>query len=396
MTITPRPEFQGSLQNIVVKIGSAALADQATGQFDPGRVQVMAQDLADLVSQGYRPVLVSSGAILAGRKNPRLQTLLAASPHRDVATLQAASALGQPLLMNAYLDAFAKAGVAAAQVLLTHDDLMNHQRSLNLKNMLHVLIELGVVPVINENDSVSFEEITVGDNDQLAAMVAVLLEVEALVMITTPDGLYSQDPLAGVGQAPQGISHVAYGDPLVQVSLAGKSAAGRGGMSTKLEAVRKVTPFGIPVVLATSRALKPIVRALTTPCGTFFSPYALDPLNRGESANQRKKKLTTMAKLNAEVVVDQGAALALKGHKSLLPSGIVKVVGQFRRGDSVKIVYQKSILAVGLAEYSAQDLRAIKGKQSDEIEGILGFCTAKVAFHRNNLYWLQEPGGQGI
>jgi glutamate 5-kinase len=282
---------------------------------------------------------------------------------------------------------------------------MNHRRSLNLKNMLHVLIELGVVPVINENDSVSFEEITVGDNDQLAAMVAVLLEVEALVMITTPDGLYQQDPVAGVGAAPQGIAHpqriahsqriahVAYGDPLLQVSLAGKSAAGRGGMSTKLEAVHKVTPFGIPVVIATSRAPNPIVRALTTPCGTFFSPsilHPLKPLQMREAANQRKKKLTTMAKLNAEVVVDQGAAAALKGQKSLLPSGIVKVVGQFKRGDSVKIVYQKSILAVGLAEYSAQDLRAIKGKQSDEIEGILGFCTAKVAFHRNNLYWLQE------
>jgi glutamate 5-kinase len=225
---------------------------------------------------------------------------------REMAVQQALSALGQPLLMGHYLESFSKVGVRGAQVLLTHEDLSDHRRSLNLKNMLHILLERGVIPIINENDSVSFEEITVGDNDQLAAMVAVLMEADLLVMLTTPDGLFSQDP--GAGQA-EIIRCVEADDPLLKISLAGKSAAGRGGMGTKLEAVRKVTPFGIPVILVTARESLPITRALTQSCGTFFKP------KQGAIVSARKKKLATLARTQAEVIVDQGAVEAMEQHK---------------------------------------------------------------------------------
>lgn len=385
------------ITTIVVKIGSQSFTATSSpkdsspsgqgppkGVFSKERVEALAQNCAQLASCGYRIILVSSGAILAGRSSYHQDEWLQKS--REMAVQQAMSALGQPLLMGHYLEAFGRAGVRGAQVLLTHEDLSDHRRSLNLKNMLHILLERGVIPVINENDSVSFEEITVGDNDQLAAMVAVLMEADLLVMLTTPDGLYSQDPGAGHAEV---IRCVEAQDPLLKISLSGKSAAGRGGMGTKLEAVRKVTPFGIPVILVTAREAQPITRALTQSCGTFFKP------KQGSMVSARKKKLTTLARTQAEVIVDEGAAQAMEQHKSLLPSGIRGVHGQFRRGDSVKILFQRQTIAVGLSEYSAQELRKIKGKKSDQIEAILGVCPAKVAFHRDNLYLVREGSKDG-
>ena len=381
------------LQTIVVKIGSQSFTAPVPAVEDPQlreiapkknifaqeRVGELARNCAQLTSRGYRVILVSSGAILAGRTSYSDDGLLQKS--REMAVQQALSALGQPLLMGHYLEAFSRQGVRGAQVLLTHEDLADHRRSLNLKNMLHILLERGVIPVINENDSVSFEEITVGDNDQLAAMVAVLMEADLLVMLTTPDGLYSQDPGAGPAEI---IRCVEATDPLLKVSTTGKSAAGRGGMGTKLQAVRKATPFGIPVVLVTAREPEPITRALTRAVGTFFKP------KHGAVVSARKKKLATLARTQAEVIVDAGAARALEEHKSLLPSGIRAVHGQFRRGDSVKILFEHETIAIGLSEYSAQELRKIKGQKSDQIESLLGACPAKVAFHKDNLYLVRE------
>jgi glutamate 5-kinase len=365
-----RPELNKKIKRVVVKIGSAALADAKQG-VNQTKIGQIVDDCHELQQQGIEVIIVSSGAIHIGKRiiNQRAQ--------EEITFLQACSAVGQPLLMSSYTQAFALHQRSCAQVLLTHEDMRNRQRFLNLKNTMNHLLAASVTPILNENDSVSFSEITLGDNDQLAAMVTQMIEADCLVILSTPDGLYDQDPSEGNALK---IAKISYDERFEDVNLKGKTLAGRGGMKTKLEAVRKLTPLGIPVIIATYKKDAPILAAVTsTEGGTFFEGCP------EQKKNAKQRWLVAIAKTGAAIKVDEGAYEAIKKNKSLLPSGIKAVEGQFRRGDCVKIVFKRKEFAIGLSEYSATELSKICGKKSQEIESVLGFCPAKVAIHCDNL-----------
>ncbi len=370
MQISPtlRSELPRGLKRLVIKIGSAALAHRDTG-VNQQKIQQLAADFQLLRNNGFELIIISSGAIQIGRIH------LPAPPDESIDYLQACSAVGQPLLMNCYSQAFLANGLSCAQVLLTHEDIRNRKRRLNLKNMMARLLKSQVIPILNENDSVSFAEITVGDNDQLAAMVAEMTEAHALLILSTPDGLFDRDPGDGIAQA---IPRIAFDEQFTSLNLAGKSSAGRGGMKTKLEAVRKLTPLGIPVMIGSFKHEQPILHALAGG-GTFFDCHP------ASDRSPHHRWLLASARLGAVIKVDRGAGDAVLKHNSLLPSGIRQVEGNFGRGDSVKIVCGRLELGSGLVEYSAAELRRLQGCQSHEIESILGYCSSKVVIHRDNL-----------
>ncbi len=373
-----RKELKHPIKRIVVKIGSSGIT-QLSGGVDTNKINNLCLDLVALHRQGFEIVLVSSGAIHVGKPSLGINSI----DHRVISTLQACSALGQPLLMKAYAECFNSFGINCAQVLLTHEDFKNGTRYLNIHNTLETLLENKVIPILNENDSVSFEEITVGDNDQLAALTTQLLEADLLILLTEPDGLFDSPPTdhfsSSDNHPSKVISHVSWDDSTDQLVIKGKSLAGRGGMSTKLESIKKLSLLGIPVILATYREKKPIERAISSSIGTFFLPR-----NQGIEES-RKARLLTRTKNGVFIKVDEGAYLALQRRASLLPSGILKVDGNFVRGDCVSIRFRKNVFAFGLSEYSSADIIKIAGNQSSDIKNILGFCNSKNVMRSCNI-----------
>ncbi|MEK6623985.1 MAG: glutamate 5-kinase, partial [Bdellovibrionota bacterium] len=272
---------------------------------------------------------------------------------------------------------FEKYELMTAQVLLTHDDLKNRTRNLNTRNTILKLMSTGIVPILNENDSVSFEEITVGDNDQLAAMVTELIDGNVLVLLTGPDGLYDQDPNIPGAKHLQSLE---FHDDLQEIKTITKSAVGRGGMATKLLAVRKLTCLGIPVIIGTYRREHPICSVLCQKVGTFFHPHKLTDKNR------RKAWISTIVKNNTALIIDEGAYKAISKNASLLPIGIRKIQGNFKRGDVVNIKFQTKIVAVGISEYDSKEITQVLGKKSSVIRALLGSCPSEVIIHRDNMF----------
>ena len=289
-----RPQLSGQIKRVVVKIGSAGVTEGQGPNLS--RIQNLAREVQHLMDRGHEVILVSSGSINAGRP------YLTEESADEMSALQALSAIGQPKLMAGYQKAFDPHNLTVAQVLLTHDDMGNRHRSLNLRNTIIHLLQARIVPIVNENDSVSYAEITVGDNDQLAAMVAQVIDADLLVLLTGPKGLYTGDP-----QSPDSkiIREVAADDSLEHVNTKGKSNVGRGGMQTKLEAVRRVTPLGIPAIITTYDHLSPVISAIEGE-GTLFHPA------KSSDKGSRKRWIRSSAKPNAAIQVDQGASEALK------------------------------------------------------------------------------------
>lgn len=362
-----RRELKELPKRIVVKIGSNGIADPSGIHKD--NLKRFTKDICELLDQDIELVLVSSGAIATGH------SILGSEVQGGVDVLQALSALGQPPLIAAYQANLAKFNRNCAQVLLTHEDLADRQRSLNLRNTLLRLLEMKVVPIVNENDSVSYAEITVGDNDQLAAMLAMSLDANLLILLTGPDGLYTKNPETPGAEK---ISHLSAEDDFKRIWTHGQSSSGRGGMSTKLEAVRRVTPLGIPVVIASYNNESPITQALEG-AGSFFYG-ATDSFNL-----PRERWLVSSVKAGAKIQVDQGAEEAILHGASLLPSGISQCYGTFRRGDCVSIIHRGKVLALGLSEYSSREVEKIKGCKSSDIAKLLGSMPSKVVIHRKNL-----------
>lgn len=357
---------------LVIKLGSLSIT-HSHGGIDEKKLARIVDDIAELKRLQIQVVIVSSGAVNTGKKylNEKETALT------SVSYLQACSAIGQPLLMNHYANAFADHGMQPAQVLLTHEDLKDRRRFLNLKNTVTKLLENDIIPIINENDSVSFDEITVGDNDQLAASVCQLIDADLLLMLTASDGLFDRDP--GEPGA-RHFSSIAFDTSFHHINLLAKSKPGRGGMKTKLIAVRKVTPQGIPVIIGTFAKTRPIFRLIAEDKGTFF--FAQND-NRGQV---RKNWIASIVRNHAELVVDQGAFDALTKHASLLPVGIVSTVGRFKRGDVISVRFADKLFAHGISEYDAKDIKKICGRKSSAIFEILGFFTSNVVIHRDNLY----------
>lgn len=353
-------------KRVVVKIGSRLLAESPAS-----RPATIADQVVDVKRRDVEVVIVSSGAIALGVRRLKL----AARP-TDLPGLQAAAAVGQSRLMQHWEDAFAAHDLAIGQVLLTHDDLGDRRRFLSARQTLRALLDHGVVPIINENDTVATEEIKFGDNDQLAALVCNLVSADALIILTDVEGVRDAN---GVRMP---IVHDIDREA-APVAGASTSGVGSGGMASKVGSARVVTRTGVPAIVAPGREPDVITRVLGgADVGTLFVPPP-----RAASLSARKHWIAYGAKPVGKLVVDDGAVRAMKeGGKSLLPAGIKSVEGDFELGDTVSVVTVTGTeLARGLVAYPAGELRKISGLQSAAIEARLGYKSTDEAIHRDDL-----------
>ncbi len=360
-------------RRIVVKIGTGALTN-ATGRFNHSHFQTLVGDLL-WAAADRQLVVVSSGAIALG-----VERLGLSARPQDIPGKQACAAVGQSRLMRAYEEAFDEEGRLVAQVLLTHDDLQDRRRYLNAKHAIERLVAQRVVPIINENDTVSVDEIKFGDNDTLAGLVAGLVEADALVILSDVEGLFEVDPRQN--PSAKRISEVAEVTPALLVVAGGSvTGVGVGGMATKLRAAQRASELGVRCVI-TSGQVKGRLRQVLSgePVGTLFEP-------QGSRRHARTGWIAHVLRPKGRLVVDDGARKAvLESKKSLLPSGIRKVEGRFDQGDPVDLVDAKgAVFARGLAAYPAHELRRIAGKKSAQIESILGYRYLDEAIHRDDL-----------
>jgi len=360
----------------VIKLGTSTLT-RGTKHLSPPLVVDLARQLATLKSEGHELILVSSGAIAAGRERLGF-------PHlpKDVPAKQMLSAVGQPRLMAFYEQIFGMYGVTVAQVLLTGIDLANRRGYLNARNTLTALVENGVLPVVNENDTVATEEIRVGDNDNLSALVANLIDADRLILLTDQGGLFTADPRFDAGA--RLIEEVAGREIEPEIwQAAGGSAGpglGTGGMTTKLQAVDLARRSGALCVIAQGAEPEVLLRlARGERLGTRFLPTAT-------AVESRKRFILSGRRAPGRLTIDDGAAVALRRGASLLSIGISAVTGDFDRGDTVRIEQEDGTeIARGIVNYDSRDLMRILRRASDEIESILGYYFGDEVVHHNNL-----------
>ena len=367
------------VRRLVVKVGTGTLTD-AAGRFDRDNCHRLATELA-AAGAGRRLTLVSSGAITLGAQ--RLGLARQKGRPWDIATKQACAAVGQPHLMNAWAEAFAPHGLTVAQVLLTADDLASRKRFLNARRTFEQLLSRDVVPVVNENDTVAVDEIKVGDNDSLAALVAGCVEAELVVMLTDVEGLYDRDPSQKGAKL---LHHVARVTAEVE-RVAGEAGSERstGGMATKVKAAKRLGAQGVATALLSGRRAGALAGLLEGQnIGTLFAASA-------ERLSGRDGWLTAAAKARGVILVDAGARRAIcEQGKSLLPSGIKGVQGHFGVGDPVELaVDPRQPFARGLTGYGADDVRRLAGKKTSQIEEVLGFRDTDEVVHRNDLVLLE-------
>jgi glutamate 5-kinase len=368
-----REETLAHTRKILVKIGSAVLTG-ADG-LDLKIINSLVNEMAALTKKGYSIVLVTSGAIASGK-----QRLNITDPLKSIPEKQAAAAIGQGRLMRVYSKAFEKKGLYVAQILLTLADLTDRQRYLNIRNTLSTLTEWGVTPIINENDSVAVDEIKFGDNDNLAAMIANIVEADLFINLTSTDGLYDCNPTES--KKARLIGLVREITPAIEAAATAEtSAAGTGGMKSKILAAKKVTAIGIPCIIAPGKSKRVLSNILTgREIGTLFLP-------RPDRLNSKKYWIAFTLRSHGRLIIDDGAKKALldKG-KSLLPSGIIAVEGDFDQGDPVGIADQEGILlAKGLINFSSAETRKIMGLKSSQIHQVLGHKDYDEIIHRDNL-----------
>ena len=367
-------------RRIVIKAGTGALTNEAG--LDSETMSDLVRQLCQIRDVDGEVLLVTSGAIAAGRSALGVGIGEAGT---DISSRQVFAAVGQTRLMHTYQEIFATHDAQTAQILLTISDLSNRQSYLNVGNTLQRLLELRVVPVVNENDVVAVDEIgeVFGDNDRLSALVANLVDAALLLILTDTEGLYSADPRTNSDATL--ITEVERVDAGIE-SLAGEDMHpwARGGMSTKLEAAKLVTASGIPMVMCHGREKNVVLRAVRgESVGTLFKPAS-------GKMEARKRWMLSGISQRGRIIVDQGAAGALvKDHRSLLPAGIRDVEGDFNRGESIYVVDSNGVkIACGIANYDAKDIGRILGMNSELIEATLGYHYGQEVVHRNNLVLL--------
>ena len=372
-----RAEFIRTTRRWIVKIGSALLTRDGAG-LDRAALADWAGQMARLRKQGIEIVLVSSGAVAEGMSRMGWK-----QKPKALFEKQAAAAIGQMSLIHAYEVNFQEHGYLAAQVLLTHDDLANRRRYLNARNTLRTLVELGTIPVINENDTVAAEEIRLGDNDTLGALVANLVEAELLVILTDQQGLYDKDPRK-FADAQLISSGRANDERFLEFAGGAGTAIGSGGMRTKVLAARRAATSGCATVIASGREAKVLER--------LYAGENLGSLLLPDQAPlvARKQWIASQLQSRGQLWLDAGAAQAIqRTGGSLLPVGVVKVEGEFGRGEVVSCMSPDGkLLAKGLVNYNSEEAERIKRKPSREIEGILGYIDAPELIHRDNLVLL--------
>lgn len=371
--IDPRKALLERVRTVVVKVGTAVLTGSG-GRLARRRISALARQVAGMRKRGLRVVLVSSGAIGAGMGELGLRRRPESLPQ-----LQAAAAVGQGQLMRAYDDAFKTHGLRTGQVLLTRDDFDDRLRYLNARNTIFSLLEFGVIPVINENDTTSVEEITFGDNDFLAAQVTNLLRAELLVILTVVDGLRRPGADGRLGERIEVVEEV--GEEVLALASDEATELGRGGMTSKLQAAQMATRTGEAVVIADGTG-QGVLAAIVAgkPVGTLFLPSA-------RPMTSRKRWIGFGVRPRGAVQVDAGARRALvERGKSLLPSGVTGVEGRFERGDVVELEDEGGeVFGRGLTNYSAEEVLRLRGMKTSQISRVLGSRPYDEIIHRDNL-----------
>ncbi len=374
-----RKETLANVRKILVKVGSAVLTSD--DGLDLQIIEQLVDDISALRERGYQVVLVSSGAIASGKHRLGIPGKLKSIPQK-----QAAAAVGQGRLMRVYSNAFGKHGLFVGQVLLTMSDITDRKRFLNIRNTLFTLLEWGVITIINENDTVAVDEIKFGDNDQLAAMVANIVEAHLVINLTSTEGLYDHNPADS--KKAKLIPLVTELTPEIEAAATDEATSvGMGGMKSKVLAAKKVTAFGIPYIIAPGRRqgiLQEIMDGKEE--GTLFLPMA-------DHLNSRKHWIAFTLRARGRLVIDAGARAAIvEEGKSLLPSGVTAVEGNFVLGDPVTCVDASgNPIAKGLVNYGADEIRKIMGLKTAKIEQVLGYKDYDEVIHRDNLAVMIQP-----
>jgi len=381
-----RKEILKGLKRIVIKVGSSIITkrekrnNEWANELNANNVRLLARTIREIVDQNCEVVLVSSGAIMAGRERLGLHRSDLSIPEK-----QACAAIGQSYLMHTYEKKFKKEGIKVAQILLGHDDLKNRKRFLNAKHTLEALLEHKVIPIINENDSVTIDEIKIGDNDTLSATVACLLNAQLLIVLSDVDGLFSRDPSLKMREGDAPIKIIEHVDCITQKieKLAGrsKSKITVGGMYTKILAAKQTMSFGIPTLIVNG-----------------FDKSIAEKIYKGESVGtlfwagrekikKRKHWIAHTLKPSGKITIDSGAEKAILSQgKSLLPAGVIKVEGKFEFGNAVRILDEDGKeIARGLVNYNFRDLDSIMGMRTSEVKKIFEDNFYKEVIHRDDL-----------
>ncbi len=361
-------------QRIVIKVGSSLVTNEGRG-LDHAALARWAAEIADLIRREKEVVLVSSGAIAEGLMRLGFQTR-----PKAVHELQAAAAVGQMGLAQAYESAFREHGIQTAQVLLTHEDLADRTRYLNARSTLNALLGLRVVPIINENDTVVTSEIRFGDNDTLGALVTNLIEADALIILTDQQGLYTADPRKNPDA--EFVYEAQAGDPALEDMAGGAgSNVGTGGMLTKIIAAKRAARSGAHTIIACGREERILSRLAE---GEAIGTQLIAGTSRLAA---RKQWLADHLQLAGKLVLDAGAARAVgSGTVSLLPVGVIAVEGEFLRGEAVSCVNESGLeVSRGLVNYSSDEIRLIKGRPTRDIESVLGYLVEPEIIHRDNM-----------
>lgn len=372
-----RKQLFSGIRRLVVKVGTNVLTSE-DGNLDKGRIGHLSSQISELVNSEREVVLVSSGAITAG-----MAALGLKQKPKTIPEEQAAAAVGQGRLMRIYNECFGKRGHSVGQVLLTQADLRDRRRYLNARNTILTLLRSGVVPIVNENDTVAVDELyfgnRFGDNDILSALVTNLVEAQVLIILTDVDGLLSE----GGRELIDMVERVT--PSLESHAKRTKSVFGKGGMVSKIKAAKIVTESGERVVIANGKQagiLRKIMRGERV--GTFFLP-------RGKKISGRKRWIAFTLETHGILIVDEGARRALKNGKSLLPSGIKSMDGRFKAGDAVGLRDEmKKEFARGLVNYSSEEVKRIMGAKTKEIGSILGYKSYDEVIHRDNLVMMEK------
>jgi len=379
MSNDERKSLISKVNRAIIKIGSSVLTDK-NGNLSESVFEKLAHEISKIRDKNIEVIVVSSGAIASGMKKLGLT-----DRPKDISMKQAIAASGQSTLIWHYERAFSAFNQNVAQILLTHDGLSDRKRFLNARKTLTTLLGMGIIPIVNENDTVAVEEIMLGDNDNLAAHITSLIEADLLILLTDIEGLYSKDPrnnedaelISLIDRIGEEIENTA-GDTFGRTTI--------GGMKTKIEAAKKAAAFGVPTIIANGKngsTLEDIFDGEEV--GTLFLPSE-------QSLSGRKHWIAFTLKSAGDIVIDDGAKKAITySGKSLLPSGIKEVRGEFGVGESVTCVDENGTqVARGLTSYSSQDIRKIMGSKTSDVEGILGYKYSDEVIHRDDLAVITE------
>lgn len=364
-----------TVKKVIIKVGSSSLCD-SKGQIQKEKILKLILQISQLIKQDYQVVLVSSGAIAAGMGALQLDSKPQTIPEK-----QALAAIGQAKLMQIYEDIFHLFDMKCAQVLLNHGDFDDRKRLINLTNTMHSLMEYGVIPILNENDVLAVDEIKVGDNDTLAALLVPVVEADLLILVSDIDGLYTDNPHTNPDA--ELLKYVDHVDENIEAMAGGVSSnLGTGGMMTKIRAAKIVNDYGSHMVIVNGNQENSIIHVFDeVESGTWFNGHT------GQNMNAKKHWLTYRTHSKGKVIVDDGAKEALKVYrKSLLPKGVIDVEGHFLMGQVVDIVdNQANVIARGVVNYSSEEIKLIKGLKTQDIENILHYKDYDEIIHANNM-----------